>query len=55
MSEPQVILSKPVADFVLQVVNSVTLSAGTPDFEEQAAMIVRAQRELSVPPVESQD
>lgn len=55
MSEPVVSLSKPVAEFVLQIVNSVTLSAGAPDFEEQAAMIVRAQHELSAPTVESED
>lgn len=45
--EPQgVMLSPAVAAYVLQVVNSIQLPAAVANFEEQAALIVLAKREL---------
>lgn len=45
-SPPGIILSLDVADYLLQVLNSVQLPVATPDFEAQAAIIVRAKQEL---------
>ncbi len=40
-------LSPSVAAFLLQILNSIQLPVAADNFEEQAAMIVEAKRELS--------
>lgn len=45
-AEPLVV-SPVVATFLLQIVNSVQLPAAADNFEEQAALIVQAKKELA--------
>lgn len=46
-TETTVVLEPAVAAFLLEVVNSIQLSATAPNFLEQAALIVAAQQQLS--------
>lgn len=40
-------MSPDVVEWLLALVNSVTLNAGGDDFEEVAAIVVKAKRELA--------
>lgn len=42
-----VVLSRPVAAFLLQVLNAVQLPVAAENFEQQAALIVQAKKELT--------
>lgn len=47
MTAPKITVTPEVAAFLLQIIDGLQLQASNPQFEQAAAMIVKARQELT--------